>query len=503
MNLFWEAYMKRACVAVIVCGAFLMAYAQVPQPNAAAILKAAAAAMGAEDLKTVEFAGNGWDGCLGQAWNVTDGRWARWELKEYNRFIDYETGSSRHTAQQRAAMDPQAVGGCGAVPGAAPRTQQSNITSNSPWAQQLQIFLTPVGFIRLAGTNNPTAEIQTVGGRRLNVVTFPITRGNETYRMRGYFTADNVLDKIETWLDDPVFGDMLVEAEFSGYRNFDGLRFPGRILHKQGGLGILELTIDKVVPNATAAAAAPAAAGGRGGGGGAGGAGGGRGAGAAPAGAAAPAPVEMAPGVFVLDGAYQAVAVAFNDYSIVIDGMQNEARTRAVIDQAKKAIPGKPIRYVVVTHSHFDHVSGLRDFVSEGATVITHESSATFFERALSTPRTINKAEAKQIGTPRILSVGDKYVLQDGKQLVELHRIRGHVHADDMLVAYIPSAKTIVESDLVQPWISPQFTNVSYLSHLANELDRLKLSYETFVSIHRPTPPPTVSRADFLKAAGR
>ena len=297
---------------------------------------------------------------------------------------------------------------------------------------------------------------------------------------------------------------MLVEAEFSNYRNFEGLRFPGRILHKQGGLGILELTIDKVVPNKTAAAVADPAAGGRGAGGAGGAGGGGRGAdaGAAPA-AVAPAPVEMAPGVFVLDGAYQAVAVAFNDYSVVIDGMQNEARTRAVIDQTKKAIPGKPIRYVFVTHSHFDHVSGLRDFVADGATIITHESSAKFFERALSTPRTINKAEAKQIGTPKILSVGEKYVLQDGKQVVELHRIRGHVHADDMLVAYIPSAKTIVESDLVQPWISPQFTNVSYLSHLANELDRLKLNYESFVSIHRPTPPPTVSRADFLKAAGR
>jgi glyoxylase-like metal-dependent hydrolase (beta-lactamase superfamily II) len=211
----------------------------------------------------------------------------------------------------------------------------------------------------------------------------------------------------------------------------------------------------------------------------------------------------MAPGVFVLDGAYQAVAVAFNDYAVIIDGMQNEARTRAVIAQTKQGIPGKPIRYVVVTHSHFDHVSGLRDFVAEGATILTHESSARFFERALSTPRTINKAEARAVGTPKVMGVGETYVLQDGKQTVELHRIQGHVHADDMLIAYIPSAKTIVESDLVQPWISPQFTNVGYLSHLAKELDRLRLNYETFVSIHRPTPPPTVSRADFLKAAGR
>jgi glyoxylase-like metal-dependent hydrolase (beta-lactamase superfamily II) len=331
----------------------------------------------------------------------------------------------------------------------------------------------------------------------MNAVTFNVTRGNTTYRMRGYFNSENLLEKIETWLDDPIFGDMLVEAEFTGYRNFDGLRFPGRILHKQGGLAIFELIVDRVIPNSTASAAPAQAAGQRGAAAGAGG----RGAGPV---AAPVAPfTELAPGVFVLDGGYQAVAVAFNDYSVVIDGMQNEARTRAVIEQTKKVIPGKPIRYVVVTHSHFDHVTGLRDFVGEGTTIITHDMNAAFFDRALNTPRTLAaEPDARKGATPKILGIGDRYVLTDGKQTVELHRIRGHVHADDMIIAYIPSARTIVESDLVQPWISPQFTSIPYLTHLANELDRLKLNYDSFVSIHRPAPPPVVTRDAFLTAIG-
>jgi glyoxylase-like metal-dependent hydrolase (beta-lactamase superfamily II) len=508
--------MARTWLAVLIGGMFLMAHAQVPQPrtpDAASLLSAATAALGAANLKTVEFSGSGWDGCLGQAWNVNDGRWARWELRDYNRVIDYETGSSRHTAQQRAGMDPQALGGCGAAPGAAARPQQSNITANSPWPQQLQVWLTPHGFVRLAAGNNPTAETQTAGGRTFNIVSFNVNRAGTNYPMRGYFNPQNVLEKIETWLDDPIFGDMLVEAEFSGYRTFDGLQFPARILHKQGGLAIFELNVDKVVPNSTAATAPPQAAGQRGGGaagggaaaGGGGAAGGNRGAAPAAPAAAAPAPfTELAPGVFVLNGAYQAVAVAFNDYSIVIDGMQNEARTREVINQTKQAIPGKPIRYVVVTHSHFDHITGLRDFIAEGATILAHEMNVKFLERALNTPRTLNPAgDARKGAMVKIQGIGDRHVLTDGKQTVELHRIRGHVHADDNVVAFIPSARTIVESDLVQPWISPQFTNTVYLTHLANELDRLKLNYESFVSIHRPTPPPVVTREAFLAAIGR
>jgi hypothetical protein len=42
-----------------------------------------------------------------------------------------------------------------------------------------------------------------------------------------------------------------------------------------------------------------------------------------------------------------------------------------------------------------------------------------------------------------------------------------------------------------------------FLVHLAAELDRLALDYEQFVPVHRPTPAPTVSKKDFLAAAGR
>jgi hypothetical protein len=207
--------MVRRWFAVMVGGILLIAYAQAqqpPKPDAATVLKNAAAALGAENLKTIEFSGNGWDACLGQAWSVNDGRWARWELRNYNRVIDYETVSSRHTAQQRAGLDAHALGGCGAAPGAAARPQQSTTRADSPWPQQLQIWLTPHGFIRLARDNKPTAETQAVAGRNFNVVTFTVDRANQTYRMKGYFNAESILEKIETWLDDPVFGDMLVEA---------------------------------------------------------------------------------------------------------------------------------------------------------------------------------------------------------------------------------------------------------------------------------------------------
>ena len=74
-------------------------------------------------------------------------------------------------------------------------------------------------------------------------------------------------------------------------------------------------------------------------------------------------------------------------------GPQNEARGLAVIAEAKRVIPNKPIRYVVNTHAHFDHASGLAPFAAEGVTIITHESNVAFLEKTLS-------ALERWLGTP-------------------------------------------------------------------------------------------------------
>ena len=70
----------------------------------------------------------------------------------------------------------------------------------------------------------------------------------------------------------------------------------------------------------------------------------------------------------------------------------------SLIDKAKELVPGKPIRYVINTHVHFDHSGGLRPFVAEGATIVTHESVRPFYEAAWANPRTLNPDAASKSG---------------------------------------------------------------------------------------------------------
>ena len=86
----------------------------------------------------------------------------------------------------------------------------------------------------------------------------------------------------------------------------------------------------------------------------------------------------------------RAIAVDFKDYIVVIEGATNDERANAVITEAKRLIPNKPISYVVNTHQHFDHSGGLRAFVAEGATVITHEVNKPYYEKIWAAPHTLS-----------------------------------------------------------------------------------------------------------------
>ena len=74
-----------------------------------------------------------------------------------------------------------------------------------------------------------------------------------------------MIHKVETWVDNPVFGDLKVEALYTDYKDFTGVKFPTTIINKQDGRNTLILVVNEVKPNApvTIQAPPPAAGGAR------------------------------------------------------------------------------------------------------------------------------------------------------------------------------------------------------------------------------------------------
>ncbi len=471
--------------------ATLLASAAAAQ-DAKAVISAASKAMGADNLKTIQYSATGSDFAVGQAYNPSS-PWPKFIDKTYTRMIDFEAPASRVDRIRLQGEDPPHGGGQQPIRGEQPQNQTIIVNAGTPWVQQLEIWMMPSGFLRAATANNATVRSDTIGGKKYNVVTFT---GQNKAKVNGYVNDQNMVERVETWIDNPVLGDTLFEAVYSDYKDFGGVKFPTRIVQKQGGYPSLDLTVSDVKPNASVSIQPQ------------------QGRGAAPGGAApgGPAPAggseKLADGVYLIRGGYASVAVDFKDYIVIIEGPQSEERASAIIDEAKKVIPNKPIRYVVNTHHHFDHSGGLRTFVAEGATVVTHQVNRPFYEKTFVAPHTLSPdklAQSKKKATFETMT--EKKVLTDGNHVIELHHLQGSGHNEGLLVAYLPKEKILIEADAYNPAPQPNAPVVTpaspYTLNLVENLNRLKLQVERIIPIHYPADGRTVTKADLMRAVGR
>jgi glyoxylase-like metal-dependent hydrolase (beta-lactamase superfamily II) len=154
----------------------------------------------------------------------------------------------------------------------------------------------------------------------------------------------------------------------------------------------------------------------------------------------------------------------------------------------KKTVPNKPIKYVVNTHHHFDHAGGLGPFVAEGALVITHDVNKEFLAQSLAAPRTVQPDKVAQSGKkPTVEGMQDKRILSDGTRTVELHLIKGSVHHDGFIMAYLPKEKLLVEADAYTPGAAnaapPAQPNPLHVN-LYDNIERLKLEVDQLLPLH-------------------
>jgi glyoxylase-like metal-dependent hydrolase (beta-lactamase superfamily II) len=485
-----------ACFVLI----FLMSSRTVTGQDAKSLVQAASKAMGIENVDSVMFYGSGANFNLGQS-NRANGPWPRTNLNDYTRAIDFSKSASRATAVTWSAP----VTGGAATQGA---FTQNISADNSAWAQQLEIWITPWGFLKGAAANGATVKDDSIGLRKYKVVTWKTTQkspSGKSYTVEGFINSDNLVDRVNTWIENPIFGDMLVQTLYTDYRDNNGFKFPASIEQKRGGWATFEAQILWASPNpaniqqlltppppqrgaggGTAIAGAPAAA------------------------PAAPAvkSEKLADGVYRINGAYNAMAIEFKDYIVLFEGgAQSEARSKEIIAEAKRVIPNKPIRYSILTHHHFDHSSGLPAIVAEGATIITHDVNKSFLEKALGARRTLAPdSMSASKSKPKIEAVAEKRVLQDEMRTVEIHHVIGLPHADGMLMIYLPKEKILAYADMFNlPPASDPVPNppvVGTMVFLEN-IERLKLEPERIMSVHSLNPDRLATRADILKSLGR
>lgn len=502
-------------VKTLVGGLLLIGMSAAPAAaqDARAVLNAAVAAMGAANLNSIQYSGAGWMASAGQSFSHRDD-WPRVEVPSFTRVIDYNARAYREDLVRRQGNYPLRGGGAPftgdqRVVSLLNGTFAWNLNGDTPVPQtglylagtpinelrQLEIFLTPHGFLKGAmAANNQALTAVTIpiagptnaglseNGRRVTILSYMVLN---KYRVNGTINDQNLVELTTTWIPNPVYGDMLVEVRNLEYRDFNGVKFP-TVLHVHHGDPVFvpghnyaEIRVTSVVPNAPvppmpvpdAVRTAP------------------------PAGN----PVEtskLADGVWRLAGSHNSVVVEFRDFVTVIEAPVNEARSLAVLDEVAKLVPGKPIKYVVNTHHHFDHSGGLRTFVAQGVTVVTAEENESFYQDVMFKPlsRAIQPDRLSlyypNFTTSRrpvpIEPVRRRYVISDGTRTLELHRVEGSNHVEGLLMAYLPKERLLVSADVYTPPApnTPPTPPSQTTRNFRENLARLKLDVAQHIPIH-------------------
>jgi len=370
--------------------------------------------------------------------------------------------------------------------------QQADVSH--PWADSVEFYLTPWGFLKGAAENNATVSHRKAEGKNYTVLTWSPTvkaPSGKNYSINGYIDSENHVDRVETWLGENIMGDMHILATYSGWKDFGGAMAPTKIVQTRGGWPFFEANVTAAKANPSdVATLAPAPAGRAGGG-------------APPA--AAPLTVtseKLGDGLYRLTtgpGSYDSVIVEFKDYIMMLEAGQSVARGLAYVAETKKLIPNKPIRYVMNTHPHADHTGGLPVLVAEGATIITQKNNEAFLDKALNTPRTLlDDTLAKNPKKAKIETVLEKKVYSDGTRTVELYHVAPAPHSNGLMIAFIPKEKVLFQGDFS---LTPGQPANDHVKALFPVLEKLNLDFDRYINVHTSAAPQ--SKADVWKAMGK
>ncbi len=168
---------------------------------------------------------------------------------------------------------------------------------------------------------------------------------------------------------------------------------------------------------------------------------------------APPKVVDLGPNVAqVVTGTANSLIVNMKDGLAVFDAPMGEVQSKWTIDAAKQKFPGKPIKYLILTHHHMDHTGGMRTYAAEGATIVVPAPDKAYFEKDLKTTHTVvPDAYQKSPKKVQVVEVKDQMSLKDADgNEIKLTRI-DNPHVDGMLLGHVVKDNVVWVTDLYSP----------------------------------------------------
>jgi len=491
----------------------------------APLLAAVAEEIGEANLQCITYSGSGYSGAVGQTYeNAVNIDWPRIDsMSNYTRTINWSAGTSTETFTRQPGLTPASykygIGWQGGTPSQQMPQQTHIVNGTTAWSidgnnqpvavppeiaevYQLDLWLNPHGFLKAARMPgaNPVAfwrweqiekgrDGNVVSPERMHVVAITMLG---KYQVDATINSQNQIQRIKTTINIPALGDFNIEHESTDQRTFGEVKWPvnwhshqgwddnWQFYRKSTGHNAYGGTFTDVEPNNC--------------------------------GESVPVPAaiaqtewdtqvtveEIADGVYLLGGGpANSYMVEFDDFVAVFEAPGDEERSLTVIEEIVKLAPNKPIRYLITTHPHFDHIGGLRTYLHIGSTIVTHISNLEFLNSDVLSyePRTI-QPDIVSKWPPTELAEGynyeaiqERYVITDNSRLLHVYYVQPLQHVTGMLMAYLPDEGIAFQADLFDTHEPPRASQLPAMRSLYNQVERMQLGVTTLAPVHgQPVP---------------
>ncbi len=289
---------------------------------------------------------------------------------------------------------------------------------------------------RQAGSSLRWLGQSRVGSIRFSWVSF--AEGDGRIVSIGIDEVTGLPGRVERLGWDPLEGDVVRAVEFDDYRQVDGLVVPHTVTFTLGDKPLRTWALSDVrvnqgvddlfrVPRGIDYAEHPAAF--------------------------APSPV--APGVFAVrlysgpNNGYNTAIVVFDEFVVVLEAPLVDAFYYPIKRMADAVAPGKPIRYLVTTHAHSDHIGGVRAFLAAGIDVVTTPEAVGVISRMADVHGSLGPnplTDSPRRG--RLVPVTDSLVISDDTRSLHLLQVGPTPHVAEILLPYLPAEGIVYVADL-------------------------------------------------------
>ena len=186
---------------------------------------------------------------------------------------------------------------------------------------------------------------------------------------------------------------------------------------------------------------------------------------------------QLSPEVYFFStGTYNNIFIITSEGVVITDPIKGKGK---LLKRAIREISNQPIRFIIYSHSHIDHIGDAYLFAGDGVQIVAQ----------VETGKALKRYKDKNRPIPHI-NFGTNYSLSIGGVSIELI-YPGDGHGKGNSIIYIPSHKIMMYVDTVTPKSVP-FKNFAYTVDIFSQIKSiekaLKLDFNVYIAghLHRP-----------------